>query len=269
MYTISQFSKLSGFTVKALRYYDQEDLLHPSYRNNENQYRYYSEEDLVVAQRIKLLRSFDFSIMEIKEAMEQMETEEDLHLILKEKIELIEHHISKEKELIHRIQEISKETSLKKSVHPYVIDIVEKESVLVGAIKFTGAYQELEHYVPMLYKIVKKECMGKHFNCYFDNEYVEKAEIELCIPIKRELHHPSITCKTLPKIKAVRILHTGSYDTLYLAYKALFEYINEHGMEVLLPIRETYMKGPGMIFKGNPEHYVTEILLPFEIDRKG
>ena len=49
MYTISQFSKLCSLTVKALRYYDTEGLLKPSFRKAENHYRYYSDEDLKTA----------------------------------------------------------------------------------------------------------------------------------------------------------------------------------------------------------------------------
>ena len=65
MYRISQFSKISGLTVKALRYYDQENILQPTFRNEDNQYRYYNEEDLKKSQLLKSLRSLDFSIMEI------------------------------------------------------------------------------------------------------------------------------------------------------------------------------------------------------------
>ena len=59
MYRISQFSKISGLTVKALRYYDQENILQPTFRNEDNQYRYYNEEDLKKSQLIKSLRSLD------------------------------------------------------------------------------------------------------------------------------------------------------------------------------------------------------------------
>lgn len=46
MYKISQLSKISGLTVKALRYYDEANVLRPSFRNKENQYRYYNDNDL-------------------------------------------------------------------------------------------------------------------------------------------------------------------------------------------------------------------------------
>lgn len=50
MYKFSQFSKISEITVKALRYYDEENILRPTIRKEENQYRYYAAEDLKKAQ---------------------------------------------------------------------------------------------------------------------------------------------------------------------------------------------------------------------------
>ena len=81
MYTISQFSKLCGLTVNALRYYDTEGLLKPSFRKAENQYRYYNDEDLKTAQMIQYLRSLEFTIMEIKDILDNNEGE-DLSYIL-------------------------------------------------------------------------------------------------------------------------------------------------------------------------------------------
>jgi effector-binding domain-containing protein len=39
---------------------------------------------------------------------------------------------------------------------------------------------------------------------------------------------------------------------------------NERKLNLALPTREIYLKGPGMIFKGNPKNYLTEIQLPFK-----
>jgi effector-binding domain-containing protein len=55
-----------------------------------------------------------------------------------------------------------------------------------------------------------------------------------------------------------------SYETLNLAYKAVLDYAKEHSLECKLPSSEIYHKGPGMIFRGNPNKYVTEIVIPIE-----
>lgn len=268
MYKISQFSKISGITIKALRYYDKENILEPTFRNEENQYRYYTEEDLKKAQLIKFLRTLNFSIMEIKDVLETANTKEDLTYILQEKIKIIEKNISKEKELIQQLNANLTTLDKVQKNTAYKIDTVEIEEVLVASIRFTGKYQDLQTYVPTLYKAVKNNKTGHHFNCYYDEACVENADIELCLPIKKIIDDKNIFVKKLPKIKALRTRHYGSYEDLYLAYSALFEYVNGHGLDILIPSREVYIKGPGMIFKGNPANYVTEILLPLEIYKK-
>ena len=268
MYKISQFSKITGLTVKALRYYDEANILKPSFRNEENQYRYYDDNDLKQAILIKKLRDMDFSIMEIKEVMETVENEHDLAYILKEKIKLIENNISKEKELIQKISLNTFSFDATHKMNDYLIEKKDIQKMLVASIRFTGKYSDLETYVPMLYKKVKNNSNGKHFNCYFDEDCVENADIELCIPIKEYMTSTDIECKVLPEIKALHTIHYGSYDTLYLAYRAVFNYANTHNLRILKPIREIYIKSPGMIFKGNPDNYITEILFPYEIDGK-
>ena len=137
MYKISQFSKISGLTVKALRYYDKEGILTPSFRDAENQYRYYSDEDLKKALLIKFLRSLEFSIMEIREITEAVDTEDDLTFILKEKIQFIETNIAKEKELIKKISRRMPSFEGKQKSQTYHIDITDVEEVLAASIRFT------------------------------------------------------------------------------------------------------------------------------------
>ena len=263
MYKISQFSKISGLSVKALRYYDEENILKPSLRNTENQYRYYADKDLGTAQRIKLLRSLDFSIMEIKEVIENVHTDEDLSLILQEKINMIKRNMAKETELMQSISAHITTASLPQQHNNYAIDVVNICELTVASIRFTGAYSELDTYVPRLYKALKGNRDGCHFNLYYDEGYAELADIELCIPVKKVVQQKGVTLKQLPAITALRTIHHGTYEDLYLAYQALFAYSNQHNISILVPSRELYHKGPGMIFKGNPASYVTEILLPF------
>ena len=52
MYKIGEFSKITNLTVKTLRYYDEEHILPPSHRNEENGYRFYDEEDFEKAELI-------------------------------------------------------------------------------------------------------------------------------------------------------------------------------------------------------------------------
>jgi len=62
--TIKDVEKESGMTRANIRYYEAEGLLTPV--RGTNRYRDYSEEDLEVLKKIKLLRSLQFSLEEIK-----------------------------------------------------------------------------------------------------------------------------------------------------------------------------------------------------------
>jgi effector-binding domain-containing protein len=57
----------------------------------------------------------------------------------------------------------------------------------------------------------------------------------------------------------VSLVHQGPYEDLKSVYPKVFEFLREKGYTAMLPTREIYLKGPGMILKGNPKRYLTEI----------
>ena len=264
MYKISEFSKMTKLTVKALRYYDEENILTPSFRDKENSYRKYDENDFQKAQLIAMLRTLDFSITEIKDVLASCDHPEDLSYYLEEKKNMIEGRIVKEKELITKINLHIKPKNKEDNGMNYKIEVKRIAPVTVASIRYKGKYSDVGEHIGKIYKAVKNNSAGAPFNCYYDAEFKEDADIELCVPTTKLINDSSVTAKTLPEIKAVCTTHTGSYDNLNLAYKALFDYANEHHITYLSPSREVYVKGPGMIFKGNENNYVTEIMIPFE-----
>lgn len=67
-YTIKQLAKLSGVSIRTLRFYDKKDLLKPAYVGN-NRYRYYEEKQLLQLQQILFFREFGFSLKAIKQQL--------------------------------------------------------------------------------------------------------------------------------------------------------------------------------------------------------
>lgn len=264
MYLINQVSKITGLTKKALRYYDEQNILSPSCRDDENGYRWYSEDDVKKAHLIQMLRKFDFSISEIKDTLNVAQSEEDLSYVLKEKIENIENHIAKEKALIRDIKKELEPMFSESGEKNYVITIEDIAPVTVAGLRIKDGYDQVGKYIPKLLKEVKGDANGNIFNCYYDEDCVETADMEICVPVRKMVSGNGVSSRKLPSVKAVCTTHYGSYDTLKYAYKELFRYVNEKNIHLLIPSREEYIKGPGMIFKGNPEKYITKIILPFE-----
>ncbi len=55
------------------------------------------------------------------------------------------------------------------------------------------------------------------------------------------------------------ILHIGSYDIEKPTVDRLTKFISDNGYRIVGDHEEEYVKGPGMIFKGNPDNYRTII----------
>lgn len=146
----------------------------------------------------------------------------------------------------------------------YEIQRKEMGQVLAATIRYQGKYNEVGKYIGEIYKAVKANGTGEPFCCYYDGEFKEQADIELCVPIKKAVSEGRITSRTLPSIKGISTLHYGSYDGLNQAYKALMDYAKENQIKLTTPSREIYIKGPGLVFKGNENNYITEIILPYE-----
>jgi effector-binding domain-containing protein len=99
---------------------------------------------------------------------------------------------------------------------------------------------------------------------YYDGEYKEDdATIETCLPLEKMTDVSNIKSRILTGGKAVTLIHKGAYELLGDSYKKIFDHINENNLTILPPTREIYVKGPGIIFSGNPKNYITEIQIFF------
>ena len=97
MYKIGDFSKATNTSIKTLRYYDEIDLLKPSYIDYFTGYRYYEKKQINIIKEIKALKDINLSLKEIKQYLETR----DMNIILekekefKMKIEAIKNYVNK------------------------------------------------------------------------------------------------------------------------------------------------------------------------------
>lgn len=270
MYKIGEFSKITNITIKALRYYEEEKILSPSSRL-ENGYRIYDEQDYQKAQLIHFLRDMNFSISEIKDIVSNYETQDDLQYFLSEKKEQIENKIMQEKELIHKINAYLVQNNNKEMKEKnYKFETKEIAPVNVLSIRYSGVHSDVGIHIGRLYKNAKAMSCGAPFTFYHDEGYKKIADIEICIPIKGGnpiIVDKDICYRQLPGIRAICTLHNGGYDKLNIAYKNILDYAAKEKLVCEIPSREIYHKGPGSIFKGNPDNYVTEIIVPIKEEK--
>jgi effector-binding domain-containing protein len=147
----------------------------------------------------------------------------------------------------------------------YGIEIKNVEPICVAFLRYKGIVTEANKVFLNVFKSIKGKTNGAPFFCYYVmNPETKEGEMDLCVPTAEIPIGNGIEVKEMPRIKAVCVTHIGSYETMYKAYGAIDKYVAEQNLQLQLPFREVFIKGPGMFLKGNPDKYITEILFPIK-----
>lgn len=97
---IGHFAKYNNISVQTLRYYEQIDLLHPAFIDEESNYRYYHINQSAAVDNIQFLKQFNFSLEEIKHIMNDTEGLAELsHTVERKKEELLEQRAALDQQL--------------------------------------------------------------------------------------------------------------------------------------------------------------------------
>ncbi|MES9784841.1 MerR family transcriptional regulator, partial [Bacillus thuringiensis] len=104
MLSIGEFSKISHLTMKTLRYYDEIGLLKPAFIDPKNGYRYYDIFQLEIALLITRLKTYLFSLEEIKDILENREKTELLNSKMKTKQENLTQQITYYSSLLKKLK---------------------------------------------------------------------------------------------------------------------------------------------------------------------
>lgn len=261
VYKIGEFSRISMFSIKTLRYYHDIGILMPFEVDADTGYRHYDDAAYERAQIIKLLKAFDFTIKEICEILENVEDDSDIKAYLLEKNEMIQEKINYYKKLQNKIETYQPYEEVS-SMNNEQVKQITVEDQLIASIVYTGKYEDVGLYISKLYKAAGANIKGKPFSIYHDDTYKEEdATVEVCVLLKKELQYKDIQVKILKGGQALSLLHIGPYDKLSSSYKQLTDHIIDHHLETTAPIREHYLKGPGMLLKGNSNKYQTQIIM--------
>lgn len=263
MLSIGEFSRLTGLSAKALRLYHERGLLMPERVDESTGYRYYRLESLDKARTIAQLRAMTFSLDEIQNIVGECEDDAEIIDFLQRKAKDIAQKLGHLENVASSIESVinnEKEALAMTQNNQFAVEEKHLEGLLVASIRWKGAYSETGTYLTKIYKAYGRYTCGKALSLYFDEEYVEEgAEIESCVPVRKGSNKGDFRVRQLEGGKCISLIHKGPYSEISRSYEKLIRYAKDKSIEVELPSREVYRKGPGMIFKGNPKNYLTEI----------
>lgn len=263
MFTIGEFSRITGLTVKTLRFYHEEGLLVPTTVDPQTGYRYYDPGKIEAARIVSYLRAVDMPLAEIRELLAHAEDESLLLDALERQKAAILERTRRYRKAARALDEFIADARQAQTTLARATEDVEEKTLppqLIAGMRMRGRYSDCGKGFGTLCRTFGRHACGSPMMLIYDEEYREEdADFEVCIPIRRGKPAAGIDVRELPGGPCATLLHKGPYDQVGPTYGRLFKHLRAQGHTPASPCREIYIKGPGMIFRGNPKNYLTEV----------
>lgn len=265
MLKIGIFSKLSRVSIRMLRYYDDQGLLAPVQIDPFTGYRYYSEDQITIAERIASLRRMGFSLAEVRELLSRADSREAWEEALERQRKVLQ---EQEREVRSRL--LLLETTLdrlRKDEKPmeYPVTIKELPSRYVASVRrrIKDYWQEQE-----LWTTLAEETCGMNLQvcdpCYamavfHDREHKEEnPDVEVQMAVKGPYQDTAhVKFKTIPAMRIASATFKGHYGQETEVIQTVAEWVRDNGYEFDGPAFSIYHVSPHDT--QNPEEYVTEV----------
>ncbi|HDX9578391.1 TPA: MerR family transcriptional regulator [Bacillus pseudomycoides] len=270
MLSIGEFSKICGVSTKTLRYYDEIGLIHPDEINPENGYRYYSIGQLKKMLFINRLKSYHFSLEEIKAILELEEdqSEEKLFSTLNRKRKEIQEKLNAFSYTLNQMKSdilnLEKGIPIMSYLDDIEVQLVETKPMNIISIRQMMSSEDYAagygKYFSRLYEKIATEkltLLGMPMTIYYSPEYNPAGnDTEFAIPVKETVKGT----RELPGCLCAKSVLNGSYPELTSVYANLMKWVENEGYELTQPPYEVYVTDPNQATV--PEDTVTEVYFP-------
>jgi DNA-binding transcriptional MerR regulator len=278
MFSIGEFARLGGVSVRTLRHYDEIGLLRPATVDPDTGYRGYSAAQLGQLNRVMALKELGLSLTQARRLMEGVTLGELRGMLILRRAQL-EHELEEHKNQLlgveARLRSIAQEDAMPAD------DIVTKKIPALGVVVIAGQAPGFgaANIVPVVNQLVAQfdqlqihdriKEVGPRIIFYeqheHEREHGEDVTVCLALPVTEppgELPAPA-HYRVLPQIEAAAAVRTGPAAGIFpMVYHDLVRWIEEQGYyPVPGPGREVWLHEVDEI--ADVAQQVFEIQLPF------
>ncbi|RGX04639.1 MerR family transcriptional regulator [Paraclostridium sordellii] len=244
-FTIGEISKLSSISLKTLRYYDEFGLLKPKYVNKENNYRYYSIEQLTTIDLIKLFKSTGMALALIKEILNSQSNLDFMVQNIRNQSKVIEKKIKELSQIKKHLDCLDKEIS---------------QNIGYGLNKVFIKYNKRRNYLN--YDLLSNSPQELDLNLRDVMLDLDKKKYPYSVTLGSTVSYKNLKEEDKIIYKGFKVFTEKSKDTKYLEegdyitiiyegcpcdsiiyYKKLLDYINKNNIEVVGDFNETWIVG--------------------------
>ncbi len=262
--SIGQFSQMTRLSLKALRLYDDNGLLTPARVDPKSGYRYYELGQANRAEAVRILRSVEMPLDEIKEMLDA-DNPELAHKWLGVHRERLVERLAADERMLEYLESLMRR---KEGIMPYTVKIEDIPARLIAATRLRTTLRKIADDIGVGFgRLIPAltgagiEPAGPPLIVYHDviDEETD-GDIEICIPVARPFSGgPEVYGRELEGGTVATTTHQGRYQEISPAYHTLAGWISEHGHEVAGPPREIYLNDPQTV---QPDELLTRIELP-------
>ncbi|MFG0216297.1 MerR family transcriptional regulator [Brevibacillus porteri] len=270
MLAIGEFSKICGVSTKTLRYYAEIGLMNPDEINPENGYRYYSIKQLKKMIFINRLKSYHFSLDEIKAILEWEEDQSEEKLVsalLRKQREMYEKRNALDytlKQLNHDLSKIEQGIPMMSYLDNIEVQLVETQPIPILSIRQMMTSDDYAigygKYFSKLYERIATEkltLLGTPMTIYHSPEFNPAGnDTEFALPVEEAVKGT----RDLPGGLCAKSVSKGPYSELTAVYARLREWVENEGYEFVRSPYEVYVTSPDQA--SIPEELVTEVYFP-------
>ncbi|GAB2608746.1 MerR family transcriptional regulator [Paractinoplanes abujensis] len=242
MLAIGEFSRLTHLSVRTLRRYHEAGLLEPATVDDATGYRYYSAEQIPVAQIIHRLRELDVPLPDVHRILRSPDPGTRGALVATH-LQRLEAELDRTRAAVASLRRL-----LRPEPAPLGVDLRAVPATTVAAIEddvdldhviawYAGAMAELDALV--------REPTGAPGGLY-DNALFElgRGHVLVYRPAAEPPRGGRVRPVTLPAAELATTVHAGDHDDIEVTYGELGSWVVANALAVAGPVREHYLVGP-------------------------
>lgn len=261
---IGRFATMTRLSVKALRHYHDLGLLEPARIDPTSNYRYYRLGQANRAEAIRVLRSLDLPLDDVRLILDA--DRDTARKALADHRDRLDDELRRHERMLEFTRQL---LDGEEHVMPYQIELTELPPVTavshrahatlgtvaavfergfgltMGAVGASGAPVTGVPFA-VFHDIIDEETSG---------------DVEICVPVPpgTTVASDDVNVVELPAVTVASTVHTGPYMEVSPAYHALATWIREHGHSHAGPPRESYLNDPTQVPE---EELLTRIDMP-------
>jgi DNA-binding transcriptional MerR regulator len=261
--SIGEFSKICGVTTRALRYYDDIDLIKPKHISSESGYRFYDVSQIRQLLFINRLKGYGFSLEEIADILTRDDKNYLLEKILtrQEQIKIqINLYEEIENQLLGDIKNLKRGLDIMTFINDFEVHLVETKEQTILYSRQRMSVNDYCKYISNLFSLAYSKGMtiaAAPISIYYDQEFdPTDNDTAVALPVAEVNEHT----RSLPGGLCATAVCKGAYSTLPNVYAKLTEWISENGYQVVSAPYEQYIKGP--IEAKSADDFITNVYFP-------